>query len=568
MEKIDPAFMPEAKQNGAEILIDTLVKQNVEMIFGYPGGAVLPLYDTLYDEKISNILTRHEQGAVHAAEGYAKATGKPGVVLVTSGPGATNVVTGIADAMSDSVPLVVITGQVGTPGIGKDAFQEADILGITLPITKHNYQVRKVEDIPRIVNEAFHVATTGRKGPVVIDLPKDMTVAKTDPAKDNVVFLESYQPNTQPSKLQLTRLMNQLEKAKQPVVLVGAGVTAAEAQAEFLQFVEKYQLPTVATLLGLGILPSKHELFLGMGGMHGTYAANMALMEADLLINIGSRFDDRLATSAEHFAPHAKIAQVNIDPGEIGKVIAVDIPIVADAKEALKEMLTYEINQPKQGAWLEKTLANKTAHPYHYQLSQTTIKPQQVIELVGEITKGQAYVATDVGQHQMWTAQFYPFNFPRQLITSGGLGTMGYGIPAGIGVKIAHPEKEVVVFVGDGGFQMTNQEMAILVENHLSIKFVLLNNRSLGMVRQWQERFFNERRSRSEFTHQPNFCKIAEAYDLASFKITEPENLKEQLQEAFSHEGPALIEVLVDNREHVLPMVPAGQPNDQMLGVE
>lgn len=568
MEKIDPAFMPEAKQNGAEILIDTLIKQNVEMIFGYPGGAVLPLYDTLYDEKIPNILTRHEQGAVHAAEGYAKATGKPGVVLVTSGPGATNVVTGIADAMSDSLPLVVITGQVGTPGIGKDAFQEADILGITLPITKHNYQVRKVEDIPRIVNEAFHVATTGRKGPVVIDLPKDMTVAKCDPSKDNVVFLESYQPNTQPSKLQLTRLMNQLEKAKKPVVLVGAGVTAAEAQAEFLQFVEKYQLPTVATLLGLGILPSKHELFLGMGGMHGTYAANMALMEADLLINIGSRFDDRLATSAENFAPHAKIAQVNIDPGEIGKVIPVDIPIVADAKEALKEMLTYEMNQPKQEAWLEKTLANKIAHPYHYQLSQTSIKPQQVIELVGEITKGQAFVATDVGQHQMWTAQFYPFNFPRQLITSGGLGTMGYGIPAGIGAKIAHPEKEVIVFVGDGGFQMTNQEMAILVENNLSIKFVLLNNRSLGMVRQWQERFFNERRSRSEFTHQPNFCKIAEAYDLASFKITEPENLMEQLQEAFSCEGPALIEVLVDNREHVLPMVPAGQPNDQMLGVE
>lgn len=568
MENMDSKQKKENKMSGAYLLIDSLIKQDVELIFGYPGGAVLPLYDALYDEAIPNILTRHEQGAVHAAEGYAKATGKPGVVIVTSGPGATNAVTGIADAMIDSVPLVVITGQVGTAGIGKDAFQEADILGITLPITKHNYQVRNTNDLPRIVNEAFHVATTGRMGPVVIDLPKDMTVAEGYPATDNVVYLESYQPNTLPSKLQLERLMRELEKAKKPVVLAGAGIIAAEAQPEFQSFVEKYQLPTVTTLLGLGLLPNEHELFLGMGGMHGTYVANMSMMEADLIINIGSRFDDRLATSPADFAPHAKIAQINIDPGEIGKVITADIPIVGDAKNSLVEMLKIEIQQPEISQWLSLCQERKAQHPYKYHTNDEVIKPQQVIELVGKITKGQAYVATDVGQHQMWTAQFYPFQFPRQLITSGGLGTMGYGIPAGIGVKFAQRDKQVVVFVGDGGFQMTNQEMAILNQNDLDIKFVLLNNSSLGMVRQWQERFFNERRSQSEFSSQPDFGKIGEAYGLTSFKISDPKTLEAELTEAFAIKGPALIEVIVDNREQVLPMVPAGKPNDQMLGVD
>lgn len=558
----------EELQSGADLLIKCLENQGVELIFGYPGGSVLPLYDALYDETIPNILTRHEQGAVHAAEGYAKATGNPGVVIVTSGPGATNVVTGIADAMIDSVPLVVITGQVTTPGIGKDAFQEADMLGITVPITKNNYQVRDIEELPRIINEAFHIATTGRKGPVLIDLPKDITVLRANPKMDQVVHLESYQPTKNPSVLQIERLMNLLKKAKKPLVLAGGGVVAANGGKELRQFVEKYQLPTVTTLLGLGLLPHEHPSFLGMGGMHGTYAANIAMMETDLLINIGSRFDDRLACSPEAFAPHAKVAHIDVDPVEIGKIIKTDIPIVGDAKIALQQMLEIELDSPDYAEWRIECQARKEKYPLKYKRDEQKIKPQEVVEIVGRITEGKAYVVTDVGQHQMWAAQFYPFQFPRQLITSGGLGTMGYGIPAGIGVKFAKKKETVVVFVGDGGFQMTNQELAILNQNDLDIKFILLNNRSLGMVRQWQETFFNERRSQSVFNEQPDFMKMAEAYGIAGRKISNPATLEAELTAAFATAGPMLIEVMICNREHVLPMIPAGMPNDQMLGVD
>ncbi|WP_313631003.1 biosynthetic-type acetolactate synthase large subunit [Enterococcus devriesei] len=558
----------EELQSGADLLIKCLENQGVELIFGYPGGSVLPLYDALYDETIPNILTRHEQGAVHAAEGYAKATGNPGVVIVTSGPGATNVVTGIADAMIDSVPLVVITGQVTTPGIGKDAFQEADMLGITVPITKNNYQVRDIEELPRIINEAFHIATTGRKGPVLIDLPKDITVLRANPKMDQVVHLESYQPTKNPSVLQIERLMNLLKKAKKPLVLAGGGVVAANGGKELRQFVEKYQLPTVTTLLGLGLLPHEHPSFLGMGGMHGTYAANIAMMETDLLINIGSRFDDRLACSPEAFAPHAKVAHIDVDPVEIGKIIKTDIPIVGDAKIALQQMLEIELDSPDYAEWRIECQARKEKYPLKYKRDEQQIKPQEVVEIVGRITEGKAYVVTDVGQHQMWAAQFYPFQFPRQLITSGGLGTMGYGIPAGIGVKFAKKKETVVVFVGDGGFQMTNQELAILNQNDLDIKFILLNNRSLGMVRQWQETFFNERRSQSVFNEQPDFMKMAEAYGIAGRKISNPATLEAELTAAFATAGPMLIEVMICNREHVLPMIPAGMPNDQMLGVD
>lgn len=568
MEEMKQKLDAEHQQNGADLLIKCLENQGVELIFGYPGGSVLPLYDSLYDESIPNILTRHEQGAVHAAEGYAKATGKPGVVIVTSGPGATNVVTGIADAMIDSVPLVVITGQVTTPGIGKDAFQEADMLGITVPITKNNYQVRDIEELPRIVNEAFHIATTGRKGPVLIDLPKDITTLKANPKIDNVVQLESYQPTTTPSILQIERLMNLLKKAKKPIVLVGGGVVAANGGKELRQFVEKYQLPTVSTLLGLGLLPYDHPNFLGMGGMHGTYAANMAMMETGLLINIGSRFDDRLACSPDAFAPHAKVAHIDVDPVEIGKIIKTDVPIVGDAKIALVQMLSIEVEAPECQEWRELCEERKVKYPLKYERDEEIIKPQEVVEIVGRITEGKAYVVTDVGQHQMWAAQYYPFQFPKQLITSGGLGTMGYGIPAGVGVKFGKPNESVVVFVGDGGFQMTNQELAILNQNNLDIKFVLMNNQSLGMVRQWQEKFFNERRSQSVFHEQPDFMKMAEAYGIANKKITEPNNLEKELTEAFATPGPMLIEVMICNREHVLPMIPAGMPNDQMLGVD
>lgn len=557
-------------KSGAQILLDSLKAEGTEYIFGYPGGAVLPLYDALYSyEGVKHILTRHEQGATHAAEGYAKVTGKPGVVLVTSGPGATNAITGIADAMSDSVPMVVITGQVATPGIGKDAFQEADITGITMPITKYNYQVRAVEDLPRIVKEAFHLATTGRKGPVVIDLPKDMSIARTVPEAAKKVHLPNYQPTTQPNQLQLKKVMEALKVAEKPLVLVGAGVIHAQAAKELQTFVERYQLPTLATLLGLGVMPTEHPLFLGMGGMHGSFAANMALTDCDLLINFGSRFDDRLASSPKEFVPNAKVVHVDIDPAEIGKVIETTIPIVADIKQTLQALLAMDDEIEPRQDWLKLNALRKQRHPFNFDRTQTEeIKPQRVIEKIGELTNGEAIVVTDVGQHQMWAAQFYPFQYDHQLVTSGGLGTMGYGIPAAVGAKIGQPDKEVVLFVGDGGFQMTNQELAILNQYNLPIKVVLLNNQSLGMVRQWQESFFEGRRSESTFDEQPDFVQLAQAYRIKGVRLTDPATFEEELTEAFYYQGPMVIEVLVSPTEHVLPMVPAGKANHQMLGVD
>ncbi|WP_416207869.1 biosynthetic-type acetolactate synthase large subunit [Enterococcus sp. HY326] len=558
----------EKRQSGAEILLQALKDEGVDTIFGYPGGAVLPLYDALYSADFKHILTRHEQGAVHAAEGYAKATGKPGVVIVTSGPGATNAVTGIADAMADSVPLVVITGQVGTAGIGKDAFQEADILGLTMPITKNNYQVREVEDLPRMMAEAFHIATTGRKGPVVIDLPKDISVSQMTPVKLPPVNLASYQPTFQPNQLQVKKLVEALAEAKKPVVLAGAGVIQANASQELIEFAEKFQVPVLTTLLGLGSIPYEHELFLGMGGMHGSFAANMALTDCDLLINIGSRFDDRLASAPGEFAPNAIVAHIDVDPAEIGKIIETAIPIVGDAKEALKLLNATGSREPNCEEWRKLNQSRKKMHPFNFDRQATDeIKPQRVVELVGELTGGQAIVATDVGQHQMWVAQYYPFENENQIITSGGLGTMGYGIPAAIGAKLGQPQKEVVVFVGDGGFQMTNQELAILNDYGIDLKVILMNNHSLGMVRQWQESFFDNRRSESVFSSQPDFVKMAEAYHIAGTRIDNPTTFEADFKAAFEKSGPALIEVVVSNTEHVLPMVPAGKPNYQMLGV-
>ncbi|MEI5993070.1 biosynthetic-type acetolactate synthase large subunit [Candidatus Enterococcus mansonii] len=556
-------------KNGSRILIDALLKQQVEMIFGYPGGAVLPLYDALYDGDIPHILTRHEQGAVHAAEGYAKATGKPGVVIVTSGPGATNAITGIADAMSDSIPMVVFTGQVVTDGIGKDAFQEADVIGLTMPITKNNYQVRETKELPRIIEEAFHIATTGRKGPVVIDLPKDMTIMEADADIEVRLNLPSYQPTLKPNKLQVKKLMDALAVAKKPLVLVGAGVLHADAGKELVTFINKYQVPALSTLLGLGAVPTENELFLGMGGMHGSFAANMALTDCDFLINIGSRFDDRLASAPKEFAPNAVVAHIDIDPAEIGKTIDTHIPIVADAKETLKEMLKLDTACADCTEWKKLNLSRKKRHPFKYDKDQKAeIKPQKVVEFIGELTNGEAIVATDVGQHQMWAAQFYPFKNEKQLVTSGGLGTMGYGVPAAIGAKLGCPDKEVVLFVGDGGFQMTNQELAILNEYNIPIKIVILNNQSLGMVRQWQESFFSGRRSESVFTSQPDFVKMAEAYYIKGIRIDDPATVEAELTEAFKETGPLLIEVMVSPTEHVLPMVPAGKANYQMLGVD
>ncbi|WP_040486757.1 biosynthetic-type acetolactate synthase large subunit [Listeria grayi] len=557
-------------KSGAELFIDALKKQDVEMVFGYPGGAVLPIYDAFYKSNFPHILTRHEQGAVHAAEGYARVTGKPGVVVVTSGPGATNVLTGIADAMSDSIPLVVFTGQVHTPGIGKDAFQEADMIGLTIPITKYNYQVRDIKELPRIVNEAFHIANTGRKGPVVVDIPKDLGIAETDTVHPDTIKLPGYQPTYIPNLLQVEKLAQAILAAKKPLILAGAGVNHSKATAELLEFAERYDIPVVNTLLGLGSFPNHHELFLGMGGMHGSYSANMALTDCDLLINFGSRFDDRLASAPKEFAPNAVIAHVDIDPAEIGKIIETQIPIVADIRATLEALLAIQVTEAFDFShWHKLNTTRKNRHPFSYDRNtKTQIKPQRVIEIIGEITRGEALVATDVGQHQMWVAQFYPFQFDHQIITSGGLGTMGFGFPAAVGAQLAFPEKTVVAFVGDGGFQMTNQELAILAGYGINVKVVILNNHSLGMVRQWQTKFHGERYSHSIFDSQPDFVKLAEAYGVKGYRFTNPETIENDLKKVFLQTGPAVIDVEIPGDEQVLPMVPSGKPNHQMEGVE
>ncbi|RQX27825.1 biosynthetic-type acetolactate synthase large subunit [Staphylococcus warneri] len=553
---------------GSELLVEALQNEDVEFIFGYPGGAVLPLYDTFYDGKIKHILARHEQGATHAAEGYARVSGKTGVVVVTSGPGATNAITGITDAHSDSLPLVVFTGQVATPGIGKDAFQEADLLSMTTPITKQNYQVKKVEDIPRIVHEAFHVANTGRKGPVVIDFPKDMGILSTNVELSETVDLPGYQVNTVADSNDIETLVSYLNSSKKPLVLAGAGINHSKSNELLTNFVTQHKIPTITTLLGLGAVPYDHPLFLGMGGMHGSYASNMALTECDLLINLGSRFDDRLASKPDAFAPNAKIVHVDIDPSELNKVIDTDLGIVADCKNVLEQLENANVQVPNHDDWLQTCETNKSSYPFKYEKdnNDSFCKPQEAIEYIGHITNGDAIVTTDVGQHQMWAAQFYPFKSHSQWVTSGGLGTMGFGIPSAIGAQLARPDKTVVCFVGDGGFQMTNQEMALLPEYGLNIKIVLINNGTLGMVKQWQDKFFNQRFSHSVFNDQPDFMKLSEAYGVKGFLIDKPNQLKETLDEAFNYNGPTLIEVRISPIEPVNPMIPSGKANHEMEG--
>lgn len=554
-------------KNGSELLLETLASLGIDTVFGYPGGAVLPLYDAIYQfDGVRHILARHEQGALHEAEGYAKSTGKIGVAIVTSGPGATNAITGIADGMSDSVPMLVFTGQVARSGIGKDAFQEADIIGITMPITKYNYQIRDVADIPRIITEAVHIATTGRPGPVVIDLPKDVSEMKTSFYYDPEVTLPSYQPTIEPNALQVKKILTQLKKAKKPLIVAGGGVNYANAAEELQAFAERYNIPVVSTLLSLGVMPIEHPLSLGMGGMHGSYASNMALMECDFMINFGCRFADRLTGNPDTFASDAVVAHVDIDPAEIGKVVKTKIPIVGDAKAALQILLEAEPVKTRHEDWTDSVLANKAKAPFSYKFDENIIKPQHAIATIGKITKGDAIVVTDVGQHQMWAAQFYPYKNARQLITSGGLGTMGFGIPAAIGAKLANPDKEVILFVGDGGFQMTNQELALLNGYGVPIKVVLMNNHSLGMVRQWQESFYDEHRSESTFDDEPNFQLLAEAYGVSHYKFTNPNSLENDLT-IITENRPMLIEVAISNREHVYPMVPSGKSNSEMLGV-
>lgn len=553
---------------GAEMLIEALRRESVEVIFGYPGGAVLPLYDKLYNCGIKHVLAKHEQGGIHAAEGYARVSGKPGVVIATSGPGATNLVTGLTDAMIDSLPLVVFTGQVATAVIGTDAFQEADIIGVTMPITKHSYQVRDVSEIPRIIKEAFHIATTGRPGPVLIDLPKDITNQKANFDYDVEIQLPGYQPTIEPSINQIRKVSQAISQAKKPVILAGAGVIFSGGSGELLTFAEQQKVPVASTLLGLGSFPASHPLFLGMAGMHGTYAANMALHECDFLLSIGARFDDRVTGDLKHFAPNAVVAHIDIDPAEIGKNIHTKIPVVGDALLALQALIEQNGKQANHEEWLELLQDRKQNYPLWFDDSEDEIKPQKLIQLIHSISKGKAIVTTDVGQHQMWSAQYYEFLDPNRWVTSGGLGTMGFGVPAAIGAQIAAKDELVISIVGDGGFLMTMQELALIVELKLPIKIVIANNRSLGMVRQWQELFFEERYSSSLLHYQVDYSKLAEAFGMKGFHVTSPNELENVLKESFDYEGPVLINVQVSEKENVYPMIAPGKGLHEMVGVK
>ncbi len=565
-EQLREKWMKPEVITGSEVLLRSLLLEGVDCVFGYPGGAVLYIYDAMYGfDDFKHLLTRHEQGAIHAADGYARASGKVGVCIATSGPGATNLVTGIATAYMDSVPMVVITGNVATTLIGTDAFQEADITGITMPITKHSYLVRDVEDLPRVIHEAFHIANTGRKGPVLIDIPKDVSAAKTlfKPVED--VNIRGYNPRTVPNKLQLDKLAQAISEAERPYILAGGGVIYSGAHEELFEFATRTGIPITTTLLGLGGFPSGHELWTGMPGMHGTYTSNNAIQQCDLLINIGARFDDRVTGKLNGFAPHAKIVHVDIDPAEIGKNVAVDIPIVGDVKTVLEMINPLVSYTDKADAWRTQLQQWKQEYPFRYTDSEDVLKPQWVIEMLNETTKGEAIVTTDVGQHQMWAAQYYKFNHPRSWITSGGLGTMGYGLPSAIGAQMAQPERLVISINGDGGIQMCSQELAICAINNIPVKIVIINNQVLGMVRQWQELIYENRYSHIDLAGSPDFVKLAEAYGVKGLRATTKEEARLAWQEALDTPGPVLLDFVVNKYENVYPMVTQGSTIDQML---
>jgi acetolactate synthase-1/2/3 large subunit len=558
------------KKTGAQIVVECLKKEGVEILFNYPGGAVLPLFDELQNSSIKQILVRHEQAAVHAADGYARATGRVGVVLVTSGPGATNTVTGVATAFMDSVPIIVLTGQVPTPLIGNDAFQEVDIIGITRPCTKHNYLVKEVKDLARIMKEAFYIARSGRPGPVLIDLPKDILVDSTEFKYPDKVVTRGYRPTYEGHPGQIQRAVKMILKAKRPVLYIGGGIISSNASKELALLAEGLGIPVTMTLMGLGGFPGNHPLSLGMLGMHGTYRANMAVQESDLLIAIGSRFDDRVTGKLESFAPQAKIIHIDIDPTSISKNVRVDLPIVGDCKRVLIKILSLleqeDTESFRQGLekWKSQIEKWKSIHSMEYHQDRI-IKPQFVIEKIFELTKGEAIIATEVGQNQMWTAQYYPFLKPRTLLTSGGLGTMGYGFPASIGAQLAFPNRLVIDIAGDGSFQMNIQELATVSQYQLPVKVVILNNGYLGMVRQWQE-FFYEKRYASTCLEgvSPDFVKLAEAYGAVGLRATKPEEVVPILKKAFSIPQPVVIDFVIDPEENVYPMVPAGEPLNQM----
>lgn len=555
------------KLTGAQIVVECLKKEGVKIIFGYPGGAIMPVYDVFYQEpSIKHILTRHEQGAAHAADGYARATGNVGVCIATSGPGATNLVTGLANAYLDSIPLVAFTGQVPTNLIGTDAFQEVDINGITLPITKNNYVVREVRDLASIIQEAFYIARTGRPGPVLIDLPKDIQLAQTEFKYPEKVSLNGYKPTFSGHIQQIKAAAQEISKAKRPVIYAGGGVISSNASSELRDLAFKANIPVTTTLMGLGTFPETHPLSLGMLGMHGTAYANYAISAADLIIALGVRFDDRVTGKLSEFGSQAKIIHIDIDPAEIGKNVLVDIPIVGDLKKVLKK-INEIIDKKENTEWLETIKDWKRKYPLKYENNQE-LKPQYIIEEVYKISEGKAVIVTDVGQHQMWAAQYYQYTMPRTFISSGGLGTMGYGLPAAIGAKIGCPDKTVICISGDGSFQMNLQELATAINNHLTIMVIIMNNNYLGMVRQWQELFFNKRYSSTALTGNPDFVKLIEAYGGTGIRVNKKQELYPALEKALSLNKFVLIDCIIPGEENVFPMVSPGSPIDQMIGVD
>ncbi len=560
---------------GARILLEVLQEQGVEVIFGYPGGAVIDLYDQLPQYECRHILVRHEQAAVHAADGYARVTGRTGVALVTSGPGATNTVTGLATAYMDSIPLVVFTGQVPTPLIGNDAFQEADIVGITRPCTKHNYLVKRIEDLERIVNEAFHIANSGRPGPVLVDLPKDVIGGRcAKQSRPQKPALKGYNPNYAGHPGQIQRAMQQLFKARRPLFYVGGGVVLGNAAAPLTTLARKLRIPVTTTLMGLGAFPEDDPLSLGMLGMHGTYRANMAVTGSDLLVAFGARFDDRVTGRIDQFAPGAKVVHIDIDPTSISKNVVVDIPIVGEVGDVLGRMLEVVENSPEQAAacaagheeWLEKIAYWRDLHKLEYQRDDKVIKPQFVVEKISELTReDDPVISTEVGQNQMWAAQFFCFTRPRSWLTSGGLGTMGYGLPAAIGAQVAFPGRLVIDIAGDGSIQMNSQELATIVQYRLPVKIIILNNGYLGMVRQWQELFYDRNYSATRMEYAPDFVKLAEAYGALGLRAERPDEVEATLRCAFKHPGPVIVDFRVAPEENVYPMVPAGEAISNML---
>ncbi|MGA1867569.1 MAG: biosynthetic-type acetolactate synthase large subunit [bacterium] len=555
------------KKKGAHILIDSLLEHEVDTIFGFPGGAMLPVYDALFDSKIRHILTRHEQGAIHAADAYSRVTGKVGVCMATSGPGATNLVTGLANAFMDSVPLIAFTGQVPTPMIGIDSFQEADIYGISIPITKYNYLVKDVDNLKNIIDEAFYIATTGRPGPVLIDLPKDIQVNESRQWERQNLSLSSYQPHIRVNHKQVELAAKAINKAKRPICYVGGGVIISGAHDLLRQLAENAHIPITTTLMGKGAFPETDKLSLGMLGMHGTKYANYAIGEADLIIAIGARFDDRVTGKVEEFAPKAMIIHIDIDTAEIGKIVKVDIPIVGDAKDVLA-LLNPRIVKNDHARWVARIEELKSTYPLSYKRDPGQIKPQYVIEQIYEATGGDAIITTEVGQNQMWAAQYYKCSKPRTFISSGGLGTMGFGFPASIGAKVGRPDKVVFDIAGDGSFQMTIQELATAVHEGINVKIAILNNGYLGMVRQWQQMFFKARYSHTNIGPTPNFVKIAEGYGAEGILITQEEEVRPAVEQAIKLDKPVVLDFHVSPFENVFPMVPPGGAINNMLDEE